>query len=53
MTNDFIAGWDTYSTVDGKVYGMPGRSNVKSMVWYSPPAFADGGYDDPDRRSTS
>ena len=42
--SDFISGWDVYSTVDGKVYGMPGRSNVKSMVWYSPKAFKDGGY---------
>jgi alpha-glucoside transport system substrate-binding protein len=43
-TNDFISGWDVYSTVNGKIYGMPGRSNVKSMVWYSPKAFKDGGY---------
>lgn len=47
VSSDFIAGWDVYSTVDGKVYGMPGRSNVKSMVWYSPKAFADGGYEIP------
>ena len=26
---------------------MPGRSNVKSMVWYSPSAFADAGYEIP------
>ena len=52
VNNDYIAGWDTFSTVDGKVYGMPGRSNVKSMVWYSPSMFADGGYEIP-RRSTS
>ena len=42
--NDFIEGWDSYSTVDGKVYGIPGRSNIKSLVWYSPKAFTDGGY---------
>jgi alpha-glucoside transport system substrate-binding protein len=47
VKNDYIAGWDTFSTVDGKVYGVPGRSNVKSMVWYSPSAFADGGYEIP------
>ena len=46
--NDFIAGWDTYSTVDGKVYGIPGRSNIKSLVWYSPKAFTDGGYTIPE-----
>ncbi|HMJ85627.1 MAG TPA: ABC transporter substrate-binding protein [Vicinamibacterales bacterium] len=44
VSADFIAGWDVYSTVDGKVFGMPGRSNVKSMIWYSPSAFTDGGY---------
>jgi alpha-glucoside transport system substrate-binding protein len=42
--NDFIAGWDSYSTIDSKVYGIPGRSNIKSLVWYSPKAFADKGY---------
>ena len=46
-TNDFIAGWDVYATVDGKIYGMPGRSNVKSMVWYSPAAFTDRRLRDP------
>jgi alpha-glucoside transport system substrate-binding protein len=47
VTNDYISGWDTFSTVEGKIYGMPGRSNVKSMVWYSPQMFADGGYEIP------
>jgi alpha-glucoside transport system substrate-binding protein len=43
-TNDFLAGWDTYATVDGKIYAIPGRSNIKSLVWYSPKDFADKGY---------
>ena len=46
--NDFIAGWDSYGTFDSKVYGIPGRSNIKSLVWYSPQAFADGGYEIPE-----
>jgi alpha-glucoside transport system substrate-binding protein len=46
-TNDFIPGWDVYSTVDDQIYGIPGRSNIKSMVWYSPTAFADAGYEIP------
>jgi alpha-glucoside transport system substrate-binding protein len=46
--NDFISGWDSYATFDGTVYGIPGRSNVKSMVWYSPSAFAEGGYEIPE-----
>ncbi len=48
VTSDFIAGWDTYGTVDGKIYGIPGRSNIKSLVWYSPKAFADKGYKIPE-----
>jgi len=42
--SDYVSGWDTYSTVDGKVYGLPARANVKSLVWYSPAAFKDKGY---------
>lgn len=44
---DFIAGWSDYSTVDGKVYGLPARANVKSLVWYSPAAFEEKGYEIP------
>lgn len=43
-TSDYIGGWADYATVDGKIYGMPTRANVKSFVWYSPKAFADKGY---------
>jgi alpha-glucoside transport system substrate-binding protein len=45
VTTDFAAGWDVYASgSDGTVYGLPGRSSVKSMVWYSPKAFAEKGY---------
>lgn len=45
VATDFAAGWDVYaSSADGVIYGLPGRSSVKSMVWYSPSKFADGGY---------
>jgi alpha-glucoside transport system substrate-binding protein len=44
VTNDNVAGWPELATVDGKVYGVPARANVKSLVWYSPKAFADKGY---------
>jgi alpha-glucoside transport system substrate-binding protein len=43
-TNDFVAGWAEYSSVDGKVYGIPGRNSIKSLVWYSPKMFKDKGY---------
>jgi alpha-glucoside transport system substrate-binding protein len=44
VTNDNVAGWPELATVDGKVYGVPARANVKSLVWYSPKMFADKGY---------
>ena len=44
---DFFEGWLGYSTVDDKVYGIPGRSNIKSLVWYSPAAFKEKGYTAP------
>jgi alpha-glucoside transport system substrate-binding protein len=47
VETDFIPGWSGYGTVDGKVYAMPGRSNIKSLVWYSPQAFADAGLEIP------
>jgi len=47
VASDFLGGWDAYGTVDGKVYGIPGRSNIKSIVWYSPKAFEEKGYEIP------
>jgi alpha-glucoside transport system substrate-binding protein len=44
VTADNVAGWPELATVGGKVYGVPARANVKSLVWYSPKAFADKGY---------
>jgi alpha-glucoside transport system substrate-binding protein len=44
ITADNVAGWPELATVDGKVYGVPARANVKSLVWYSPKMFADKGY---------
>ena len=36
--------WKGYATIDGKFYGAPSGANVKSLVWYSPSAFSEGGY---------
>ena len=44
VTADNVAGWPELATVNGKVYGVPARANVKSLVWYSPKAFSDKGY---------
>jgi alpha-glucoside transport system substrate-binding protein len=47
-SNDFIKGWEGLYTVDNAVKGIPWRANVKSMVWYSPAAFAAKGYKVPE-----
>ncbi|GLY24891.1 ABC transporter substrate-binding protein [Micromonospora sp. NBRC 101691] len=39
--------WLKYSTVDGKFYGAPLGSNVKSFVWYSPKTFKEKGWEVP------
>jgi alpha-glucoside transport system substrate-binding protein len=39
--------WKNYATVNGKFYGAPMQSNFKSLVWYSPKAFAQAGYQVP------
>jgi alpha-glucoside transport system substrate-binding protein len=36
--------WLKYSTFDGKFYGAPLGSNVKSFVWYSPKMFKEKGW---------
>ena len=36
--------WKSYATVNGKFYGAPTDSNVKSLVWYSPKTFTAKGY---------
>jgi alpha-glucoside transport system substrate-binding protein len=44
VTNDWNAAWKTYGTVNGTFYAAPMSSNAKSLVWYSPKAFAAAGY---------
>jgi alpha-glucoside transport system substrate-binding protein len=36
--------WVNYGTVNGKFYGAPHSSNVKSFVWYAPKFFKDHNY---------
>ena len=43
-TANYSADWLRYSTFDGKFYGAPLGSNVKSFVWYSPKMFKDKGW---------
>jgi alpha-glucoside transport system substrate-binding protein len=39
--------WKAYGTVDGEFYAAPLGANMKSLVWYSPAEFEEGGYEVP------
>ena len=39
--------WKTYGTVKGTFYAAPMSANMKSLVWYSPKAFKQAGYQVP------
>lgn len=39
--------WKQYATVNGTFYAAPMSANMKSLVWYSPKAFAAAGYQVP------
>lgn len=39
--------WKELVTVDGQVYGIPVKSDVKGLVYYNTQAFTDGGYEIP------
>jgi alpha-glucoside transport system substrate-binding protein len=47
VTEQNLDGWPQLATVNGKVYGVPGRANVKSLIWYSPKMFKEKGYELP------
>ena len=47
VESDNIAGWVELGSYDGTFYAPPFGTNVKSFVWYSPPAFAEKGYEVP------
>lgn len=39
--------WTDYASVSGTPYSVPVSASVKSLVWYSPKAFTEQGYDVP------
>ncbi len=41
-------GWMSFGNVDGTQYGVPIKSDLKSLVWYMPASFAEKGYEVPD-----
>lgn len=40
--------WAAYGNVDGEQYGVPVKSDLKSLVWYQPSRFAADGYEVPE-----
>jgi alpha-glucoside transport system substrate-binding protein len=45
--NKWSAIWKAYGSVNGTFYAAPMSANMKSLVWYSPKAFAAAGYQVP------
>ena len=39
--------WNDFGTVDGTQYGIPNKSDLKSLVWYQPARFEENGYEVP------
>jgi alpha-glucoside transport system substrate-binding protein len=39
--------WKSYGSVNGTFYAAPMSANMKSLVWYSPKAFKQAGYEVP------
>ena len=40
--------WTVFGNVDGVQYGVPAKSDLKSLVWYQPARFAEAGYEIPE-----
>lgn len=40
--------WMNFWQVDGQQYALPNKSDLKSLVWYVPSAFAEAGYTVPE-----
>ena len=40
--------WTGFGTVDGEVYGIPVKADLKSLVWYQPAVFEEKGYTVPE-----
>ncbi|MGA0982997.1 MAG: extracellular solute-binding protein [Ilumatobacteraceae bacterium] len=45
--SDFDASYMEFGLVDGVQYGMPAKTDLKSLVWYQPALFAEMGYEVP------
>jgi len=48
LQESLVPGFLDLGSLDGKVYGVPYRANLKSLIWYSPNVFAEKGYQIPE-----
>ena len=48
VEENFDAGWTDLVTVDGDVMAVPTKADLKSLIWYSPGAFEEAGYEVPE-----
>lgn len=48
VEEDFDPGFTDLVRRDGQLVAVPAKADLKSLVWYSPAAFAEAGYDLPD-----
>ena len=44
ITKNWSPDYSNYANVDGVQYGVPVKTDLKSLVWYQPSAFEAGGY---------
>jgi alpha-glucoside transport system substrate-binding protein len=44
LSDNWHESWTGFGNVDGVQFGVPNKSDIKSLVWYSPSAFSEGGY---------
>jgi alpha-glucoside transport system substrate-binding protein len=47
MGENFDPVWTDLVSFDGEVKAIPAKADLKSLVWYSPAAFEEGGYEIP------
>ena len=47
IDDNWIEDFQLNGNVDGTQYGVPVKTDLKSLVWYKPAAFADAGYEVP------
>ena len=47
VSENWSGDWMSFGNVDGTQFGVPAKSDLKSLVWYIPSAFAEKGYEVP------